>query len=216
MARRRTPDLTRRRHRREPKRLFIIYCEGRNTEPAYFHAFRQHCADALIDVEMIRAAGVPYTLAEAAAGRARDLGLGRRSRKSLDSYEERDEVWAVFDRDEHPRYAEAVALCERVGVGVGRSNPCFEVWLILHEADFDRPDDRHGVQAHLRRLRPEYGPADGKMPNCPDLVGRVEQAERRAEAQLTRRESEGNPYGRPSTTVGQLTHAIRDAAEKAR
>lgn len=216
MARRHAPDLRRRSHRREPKRRFIIYCEGRNTEPAYFHALRRTCADALIDVETIPAAGVPYTLAEAATRRARELGLSRRSHKPLDSYEERDEIWAVFDRDEHPRYPEAVALCEGVGVGVGRSNPCFEVWLILHEADFDRPDDRHAVQSHLRRLRPEYDPANGKMPDCADLVGSIEQAERRAEAQLVRRENEANRYGRPSTTVGRLTRAIRDAAEKAR
>lgn len=216
MARRQTPDLRRGRHRREPKRRFVIFCEGAKTEPAYFDAIRRSCADALIEVETIAPAGVAYTLAQAAVDRARELGLSRRSRKPLDSFEERDEVWAVFDRDEHPRYKDAVALCDGAGVRAGRSNPCFEVWLILHETNYDKPDDRHAVQAYLRQLRAEYDPAKGKMPNCADLVLRVEDAEKRAEQQLEHRENEGDPHGRPSTTVGRLTRVIRDAAQKAR
>jgi RloB-like protein len=125
-------------------------------------------------------------------------------------------VWAVFDRDEHPRYADAVRLCEEVGVNMGRSNPCFEVWLILHVADFDKPDDHRTVQRHLRELRSEYEPSQGKAPNCAELVARVEEAEARAETQLRRREAEGEPYGPPSTTVGHLTRAIRAAAQRAR
>jgi RloB-like protein len=216
MARWRPPDLRRRGPRREPKRRFIVFCEGARTEPAYFAALRRTCADALIEVQTIAPAGVPYTLAQSAAERARELGLSRSSRKALDSFEERDEVWAVFDRDEHPRYMDAVGLCEAVGVGVGRSNPCFEVWLILHEGDFDRPDDRHAVQVHLRAVRPEYDPAKGKTPDCANLIARVEQAEMRAEAQLARRHAEGSAHGRPSTTVWRLTQAIRSAAQRAR
>ena len=32
------PGLRRRGPLREPKRRFILYCEGRNTEPAYYQA----------------------------------------------------------------------------------------------------------------------------------------------------------------------------------
>jgi RloB-like protein len=216
MAPGRPPILNRRRHRREPRKLFIIYCEGQKTEPAYFAALKRACADALIEIETVPNAGVPYTLARSAADRARELGLSHRSRKALNSFEEGDEVWAVFDRDEHPRYREAVGLCVDVGVKVGRSDPCFELWLILHEGDFDRPADRHAVQARLRELRPEYDPSRGKTPHCLDLIAQVEEAERRGEAQLQRRANEGNAYGNPSTTVCRLTIAIREAAKQAR
>ncbi len=215
MARRRTPPLKRRRYRREPKRRFIIFCEGKNTEPAYFAAFRRAYSNALIEVTTIGAGGVPLTLAKLAAERARSLGLSRRSRKALNSFEEGDHVWAAFDRDIHPNFNEAVTMCEQVGVRVARSNPCFELWLILHEDDYDKPDGRHVVQAHLKKLRPEYDKRGAKMPDCADLVTRVEEAERRAEMQLTRREDEGLPYGPPSTTVGHLTRAIQDAAQSA-
>lgn len=193
-----------------------MFCEGKNTEPAYFRSLQRTVADTLIDLVIVPAVGVPHALAELAAARARELGIAGRTRRKRDSYEEKDEVWAVFDRDEHPRYDEAVTLCERNRVGVARSNPCFEVWLILHESDFDRPDGRHAVQAYLRDLRPEYHPAGTKTPNCADLITRIDAAEQRAETQLKRRYEEGVAFGRPSTTVFRLTRAIREAAAAAR
>lgn len=211
-----TPNLRRRIHRREPLKRFIIYCEGKNTEPAYFAALKHIYSRSLIQIETVSAAGVPYTLASSAVSQAKSLGLTRRNRRALNSFEENDEVWAVFDRDEHPRYDEAVIMCESAGVGVARSNPCFEVWLILHEEDFDRPDDRCGVQAHLQKIRPEYKRTAGKLPDCADLATRSDVAEHRAESQLNRREHEGSPYGRPSTTVWRLVRALRQAAQAAR
>ena len=159
--------------------------------------------------------GVPYTIAEKAVEHARELGLDPRSRREKDSFEDRDQVWAVFDRDEHPNFNEALELCRNNGIGIGRSDPCFELWLILHERDYDRPDGRHTVQALLKALRPEYEIDGAKTPDCDDLITRVEDAERRGEAQLQRREEEDRPFGNPSTTVGCLTNAIREAAKLA-
>lgn len=106
-------------------------------------------------------------------------------------------------------------MCGSHGIGVGRSDPCFELWLILHERDYDRPDDRHAVQTELKRARPEYEIHGPKTPDCEDLIRRVEDAERRGNEQLQRREEEDNAFGNPSTTVGQLTTAIRQAARHA-
>ena len=138
------------------------------------------------------------------------------SRKQKDSFEKGDRIWAVFDRDEHPRFEEAVALCKKHGVSVARSDPCFELWLILHERDYNRPCSRQEAQRELKRLRTEYDRDGAKTPDCTDMVCRVEEAEKRAEAQLRNREREGTPYGNPSTTVFQLTRAIRSADENAR
>ena len=210
-AARRAPDLRRRGPRREPKRRFVLFCEGRNTEPAYFDAIKHACSSTLIAVEIVPAVGVPMTIAERATEEA-----GAHKRRRKDSFEEGDRVWAVFDRDEHPRFDEAVALCKGHGVGVARSDPCFELWLILHERDYDRSCSRHEAQRDLKRLRWEYDKDGAKTPDCEDLVKRVEKAEGRAEAQLLRREQEGAPCGNPSTTVGRLTREIRDADERAR
>ena len=214
-GRRSLPELKRRAARLEPRRRFILFLEGERTEPAYFDALRRACRGALIELEVRGGAGVPYTIAEKAVERARELGLSPRSRRRKESFEARDRVWAVFDRDEHPRFDEAVALCRVDGVGVGRSDPCFELWLVLHERDYDRPNDRRAMQAALKALRPEYDAGGAKTPDCDDLMARVGDAERRGEDQLRRRDLEGRPFGNPSTTVGRLTGEIRAAAERA-
>ena len=216
MAKRRTGRIGRRGPRREAKARFVLFCEGRNTEPAYFAAIKKVWTGALISVESRRGVGVPITIAQSAVEFARSEGLTRRARRRRNLFEEGDEVWAVFDRDEHERYEEAIGLCETNGIRVARSNPCFEVWLILHERDFDRPDDRHEVQRKLQRLRPEYNAARAKVPDCEEMVVRVMDAEERGEVLHRRREDEGAPHGRPSTTVGNLTRAIRRADCRAR
>ena len=215
MPKRRIGKIKRRRSRREPKRRFILFCEGRNTEPAYFSAIKGTWTGALISIETHPGVGVPITIAESAVQFAQAEGLLRNNRRRRNLFEKRDEVWAVFDRDEHDRFSEAVNLCQSNGVGVARSNPCFEVWLILHEANYDRPDDRHDVQRELQRLRPEYDRDGGKVPNCQELVVHVLEAESRGDVLLQRRVDERAPYGRPSTTVGALTRAIREANELA-
>jgi hypothetical protein len=197
---------------RDPKRRFIIYCEGENTEPGYFEALRRSFGrNALIELDVVPT-GDPKTIAERAVIRAKAL------RRSRDSFERDDPVWAVFDRDEWPQsiYFNAIKICESQGVWIGRSNPCFEVWLILHEQDYDSLDDRHGVCKHLSTLHPEYDHKGAKTCDCNEMITRVEEAEERATKLLKRRENEGSPHGRPSTTVGDLTKAIRAAAEAAK
>jgi len=197
---------------RAPKARFLIYCEGENTEPHYFHqllALHHHAV--LLDI--VPVPGDLIKLAREAVERGRREGAGRRRRRN--SFEEADQVWAVFDRDEHPAFDEAIRLCESNGVSVARSNPCFELWLILHEKEFERPDGSRAVCRELAALNSEYDPNRRKV--CPwDRLGeRVEAAERRARLQLSRREGEGAPHGRPSTTVGALIREIREAARRA-
>jgi hypothetical protein len=193
----------------EPKRRFTIVCEGQNTEPDYFRAVQAALRDTLVDLVIEPAAGVPLTIAK----RAADI---RHRKGKRDSFEEKDEIWAVFDRDDHPNFDEAIRLCNAKNVGVARSNPCFEIWLILHHTDFNRPDGRHAVQAHLQTLDREYDPRRGKRLDCGRLMNQLTTAEQRAERQLTDRHAEGNPFGPPSTTVFQLTRAIALAAAKSR
>lgn len=90
----------------------------------------------------------------------------------------------------------------------------FELWLILHEQDYDRYETRHEMQRILERIRPEYGRNHRKVPDCNDLVTRVEQAEERAEVQLKRRLDSGDPFGNPSTSAGLLTYEIRMADKR--
>jgi hypothetical protein len=157
-----------------------------------------------------KAVGVPYTIAQAAVTHVK-----RQKKAAKALYEQGDQVWAAFDRDQHPRFKEAVNLCKEHGVGVAQSNPCFELWLILHIEEFDRPDSRHAVQLRLSKLCKDYKPRRKTMA-FNQLLANIALAEKRGMEQLERRNKEGKPNGNPSTTVGRLTAAIRDAARKAR
>jgi len=210
MVRRTPSDLKRKRATREPKARFFIFCEGKNTEPAYLAAIKQSYRDTLIEITWFPDAGVPYTQAELAVAKTKDLS------KTKNSFERDDQVWVVFDRDDHPRYDEALGLCATKKIKVARSNPCFEIWLILHYRDYDKPDGRHTVQADFQNLDPNYEASGRKLANCAGIIANIESAERRAEAQLTRRHQEGDPFGPPSTTMFCLTRAIREASKRAR
>ena len=210
---RRIASLVRGGPRRKPKRRFVLVCEGRKTEPCYFRALEKAFASTLVTLEIVEGVGVPLTVATRAA-EAQDLYSD--ARRSRDSFAVADQVWAVFDVDEHPRFTEAVSLCEEHHVRVGRSNPCFELWLILHERDYDKCSTCKTLQKELETVRPEYNRKRSKTPNCDELVAHVDDAEARAVVQLDRREQSGDPYGNPSTTVGLLVQTIREADEGAR
>lgn len=143
------------------------------------------------------------TLANAAVTAIRKLN---RKKKPL-----RDQVWTVFDRDNHSEFDNAVELCKKHNIGIARSDPCFELWLILHLQDFDKSCTCRDIQRELEALDPTYDKNRGKKPDCDTLVHNIEEAERRAMKQLERRNQEGNPFGNPSTTVGDLTRRIREA-----
>ena len=129
-----------------------MYCECEKTEPAYFEAIRRACSSTLIVVETRPGVGVPYTIAKEAVEFAKSQGFAWYSRRTKESFEKHDQVRAVFDRDNHPRFGEAVELCRKHGVHVGCSNPCFELWLILHERDCNKPNSSRKMQAELNAV----------------------------------------------------------------
>ncbi len=205
--------LARKRHTREPKRLFHILCEGANTEPKYFATLREVISGSLISIKPYPHVGVPLTIAREAKKLSKELGLLKRTKKPKNSFEEKDEVWAVFDRDAHPNYNQAIDECMALNIGVARSNPCFELWLTLHYENFDRPDDRHQMQKHFEALDPIYKKGSGKNADFSSLIQNLNEAEQRARNMLDRREQEGDSNGPPSTTVHELTMKIQDAAQ---
>lgn len=204
---RKKPKLNRRSHVIEPKPRFIIFCEGKNTEPGYFGALKNKYKNALISIETHDGVGVPITIANRAVDQSNELKL------SKDSYEEADQVWAVFDRDVHHKYRDAIAHCENNNVGVGRSNPCFELWLILHIEDYDSPNSHKAVQKYFQKCHSKYNRKGNKTPDYPSLLEQIEKAETRAEKQFNNRVQEGSPLRPPYTTIFLLTRAIREAAE---
>jgi hypothetical protein len=123
--------------------------------------------------------------------------------------EEWDEVWCVFD---HDQFANAEAACGRAveqGFQVACSNPCFEVWFLLHYR-YKAAQIRDGAAAvrELTRLRGKpYSKGDDLYPG---LRERQDDALDRAQCLRDEHVSRGRLESHnPSTSVDLLVRRVR-------
>lgn len=202
-SRRYPPSLSRRRTAQvQPKLKLLIFCEGKNTEPAYFEGVAEAFGNRLVRVDAQRAAGTPRTLVDKALSHKKKIG------RPQNSFEENDQIWVVFDRDEHPHVMEAINLAKEHRVGVAFSNPCFEIWGLMHFDNCDAPIHRHDAQKSLASKLKGYEPNKSKSLDLAVLLPKTGEASARAANTRKRRESEGDPLGCPYTDVDLLTNLI--------
>jgi hypothetical protein len=140
---------------------------------------------------------------EAAAKRAADLRAAKQGKGA--AY---DEYWCVFDVDEHPHLDQALELAGRSGISVALSNPCIELWFLLHFEDQWAEIHRHDAQRRSSVLL-----ACGKAPTpaaLAELVSRYEDARRRAQALDKKHDGDGSPpRSNPSSGTWQLIDQIK-------
>lgn len=191
------------RAKRRPRLALTIFCEGSNTEPQYLLALARAHSNPLVSVRIGPAKGVPLTLVQAARAEQR-----RQSQSRRDSFAARDEVWVVFDMDEHPNVAQAMQEAAQADLRVAFSNPCFEIWPLLHLIEHDAPIDRHALQRKLAGVMPGYNPKSGKIFDYTAMSDRFELAARRARVMRDRRTAEGDLQGNPYTDVDCLASII--------
>lgn len=193
---RRTPWL-------EPKPRLLVVCEGEVTEPQYLRGFMAACRNPRVDLIIDRSHGVPWSLVKVA--KERKLAAESAARRSDDENLRYDQVWCVFDIDSHPNVPDAIQMARDNGIDLAISNPCFELWLVLHLRESPGAQHRHDVQRLLASLLPGYEKAVdfGKLRDgYPDAVTRA--------ARLDRDASQMDEAGRnPTTGVYRLTESIR-------
>ncbi|MBK8252675.1 MAG: RloB domain-containing protein [Polyangiaceae bacterium] len=205
VSRRRHDDrpIGRRGPSREPKFRILVVCEGKVTERGYLTALRQAVRNPRVHVNVAGETGVPRTVVEIAI-RLRDEAQ-QEARRQRDENLKWDEVWGVFDIDEHPKVEEARQLARANAIELAVSNPCFELWALLHFQDCRAHIERHAASAALRRHLPAYDKAldFAKMfPGYRDAVARSQALQAEAERH-------GEPGRNPTTGVYRLTELIR-------
>lgn len=202
----RPPSITRRTGYIAPRVEIVIACEGKNTEPQYLRDCIDGYAAGLVKLRILPRNGIPTTVVRVAIEeRERLLSERRKSGDRLDSI---FRVWAVFDRDEHPEVPEALHLAQQNKIDVAFSNPCFEIWPLLHLVDYGAQDGRHAVQSRLSAVMPGYDHAKGATVDFLAIRDLFPTAYDRAERLVEQRAQEGVPLGCPSTTVGELVKKI--------
>lgn len=114
-------------------------------------------------------------------------------------------VWGVFDVDDHPNLDKAVKMASMHGIEVAVSNPCFELWALLHFQD----QRAHIERTKLRAVLQQYLPGYDKTLDFQRLNPGYGSALQRAAALAEEAERIGDPGRNPTTGVARLTESIR-------
>jgi hypothetical protein len=196
---------------RRPRKTFLIFCEGTRTEPEYLNALKMQpsvrdVAAVDLRVEAGRGGSAPKTLVALAAD-ARSRAIAEDA--------EIDEFWCVFDVEwprNHPSLVQAIEEADRNGVQVAISNPCFELWLILHFQDQSAWLDTDGAC----KIRQRLDGSTGKGLDAAKYMDLVDVAARRA-AWLDERHRHNDtrfPDNNPSSGLHRLLAAIEPPGDE--
>lgn len=182
------------------------------SEPAYIRGFERHVrAGAPVEIEIPRDQGDPQRVVEIAKEH-RDKAVVA-AKQEGDTFLLFDEVWCVFDRDEHPRFEQACEMARANGFDLAVSNPCFELWLLLHFTDKTGVLDHVAMQQRLKKELPGYDKTrlsfDAFRLGVSAAVDRARRLDKDAKAM-------GEPRRNPTTSFFRLTDSIsrevRDAS----
>lgn len=163
----------------------LIVTEGSKTEPLYLEeicaAHRLHSANVQVQPSQLGTAPIQVVRYAQQLFEKGDLHKGIRP-KSF------DQIFAVFDRDDHRSYFDALNLARSldgrlrnedkatVGFVAIVSVPSFELWLLLHYEDIQHPIERDEVMRRLKRYIPSYQKgSDGVYAETLDQLGTATQ-----------------------------------------
>jgi hypothetical protein len=212
MPKKRFISPTRRSANRDAK-LIIIAAEGTNTEKKYFDDLVDSYSAPNIHVEVlsrINAGSDPETVLKA-------LDKFRRQYSLRLGY---DELWLVIDVDRWRKrqLSNVGSLCAQKRYGYAVSNPCFEIWFLLHLKSLDeysdetlqelrenkRPNSRHPRTRLELELVGLLGSYNKGNPDTTSFLGNVQVAIERARALDT------NPEHRWPNDLGTRVYLIAE------
>lgn len=130
---------------RERRKVFVIATEGKETEPIYFHYFNSDEFRKNIHVKVLGTR----------TGGSSPRAVAKRLREYVKEYdvEPGDELWVVVDVDSWGAQTldQLCQECGDQGYRVAVSNPCFELWLLLHQDKPRTPASARDCQRELER-----------------------------------------------------------------
>ena len=181
----------------------LAFVEGLRTEEQYLTYWRrQYRGRVLVEIDPYR--GGPLQLVQRAVEAQRtEAREARRGRGRA-----HNQIWCVFDRDEHPNFARAIDLANRHNINLAISNPCIELWFILHFENHTAYLERQAAQ---RRAEELLGCSKVLTESAlSSLAERYEQARRRAIKLDEKHAGDASPPpSNPSSGVWRLIDMIR-------
>jgi hypothetical protein len=195
---------------REPLPVILVVCEGEVTEPDYVDGFRRAYGANTVRVKVVAPGGDPVGLVERAVQLRAEAD--DRAERERDENRRYDEVWCVFDVDEHARLRQARDRAAEAGIRLAVSNPCFELWLLLHFVEHSAVMPARRLVERLRRHLPTYR----KKVRFLDCSEGYADAVTRAAGLDARHARDGRDGANPSTGVYRLTERIRELGREYR
>ncbi|MEX0973614.1 MAG: RloB family protein [Solirubrobacterales bacterium] len=181
----------------------LVFAEGKVTEEGYLrhHHSRNR---STVNVEIHEFRGDPLSLvrhAMKAKKRGEREEKGRRGRAH-------DEVWCVFDVDRHPELKHAVSLAREHDIQLAISNPCIELWFLIHFEGQTAFIERHDAQRSASRHTRCEKSLDRDALNALDR--NYETAKERARRLARKHEGDGTefPDDNPSSGVWRIVDSI--------
>ena len=206
-------QLERKLGRRASYDRILIVSEGSKTEPNYFSeirtAYRLHTAN--VEVRPSQQGTAPIQVVQY----AKELFENGDQHKKIQR-RAFEQVYTVFDRDDHASYFDALRLAESLNGKLKNdakqfirfkaiaSVPSFELWLLLHFEDIQAPIHRDEVMRRLKLHIPDYEKGAGRA--FATTRDRLEIATQRAEALANRFTADTAPE--PFTAIVDLVRLL--------
>ena len=193
--------------KRDTRKLILIICEGKETEINYFKSFKErnsgvnivpifgNCTDALNIVRFAKKQMKEYQL---------DLKKG-------------DLIWCAFDVDDKKEHQikDAISSANSDNIKIALSNPCIELWFLLHYKKIISSIDRKDVVYELKKFIKHY---DKNTQVFDILKDKLDVAMKNAEHLNSLYEKNKTElYSRgsnPSSQVFKLVYDINDTIKK--
>jgi hypothetical protein len=156
------------------------------TERQYLAGLRDSLNNRAVDIQILRRPKSPVQVVAYASLQRADF----------------DEAWCVVDVDQFD-IAAATQAAGRAGVELVVSNPCFELWLLLHHEDHRAA--LTNCAAALTRLRQHLPHYDKARLDFADFAKTVTEAVARAKSLDA---TATNPLQNPSTSMWRLVEKI--------
>ena len=194
-------------------RLIIIASEGKDTERIYFKALAKEYTNPRVHVHILE-----RSVDEQNNSSPEHVLKQLNDYKSQYELEADDELWLVVDKD---RWTEAMIsrvateCSQEVAMHMALSNPCFELWLLLHIEDaasltpkeqkqwMENRRKSKNADPYLKvRLRQKMGAYHESSYDALTLIAHVEDAIERARA------LDKNPTDRWPQTLGTRVYLL--------
>jgi hypothetical protein len=180
-----------------PRKVIVIICEGKVTEPCYFTSIRQSLRLPTINIKVVPGKINPLSI----------VNCGIDEKKDLD--DSNDEVWCVFDVEnpnDNTHFYDAIILAKKNNLQLAISNPSFEYWYLVH---FERTNSPFSSAAKLiKRLKVHIPNYDKNQILFPILKDKTNDALNNVSILSKQSDVSWDEFPNPSTGVHNIILSI--------